>query len=504
MSEPFSTNERGLTATYVLLLLPLLLSLAAVATDFSEWSAYKSSLRQAADSIAADAVRALPDYQRANDLSVQLAQRSFGAEVAVASLLRGPEFELTLRSNYQPKLLNLLTLLLPGVPDHIQITAKSAAQLQPLDMVLVIADGRTLRPGLRQPTPGTWAFDDAWGSSSDWPASDYFACSEPPLLSGENVIGPWSQLWSGQASRRWLTQSCFNPAFSAVKKAALNVIQSLRGHAGHRLGLVFSPGSHSGRGVSVARHLRGALASETGELLPGRPGGFFGMQRAEALWNADVDPISLSSNALCHHLSDQVLSNPYVFSLDDSKSCVSAFERNTCGERYSPTLSLSSCYAEEDLRLEESVYWQAAKLTESFAFNSALEAAAQEILHQPSLDYAHAERLVRGNAANYPRRNILVVTDYLPLAELSSARTAELLGILEANKIELDVVLFAHPYLSASSRQQLLASRQELERVRTGVSQLQASVTLVSTPADLQRVVGSVISTGNSQILLRR
>lgn len=113
----------------------------------------------------------------------------------------------------------------------------SVVRSTPIDAIIAVDSSRYLAPDVR--------FGTAWGGAQEWPAASFFE-NELALSFEGDTIDP-----------HLLTQQCFNPAFSAIKRAAIFAYDYLSSFSLNAVGLGFFPGS--GVSVDLARPVSPAL-----------------------------------------------------------------------------------------------------------------------------------------------------------------------------------------------------------------------------------------------------
>ena len=273
-------SDRGSMSLFIaVIVLPLIFFLFSLSVDLETYYRETQRAQKAADSAALYASRFLPFTAQATQAARSYLS-SFGSVVSDAQIQVSSDFlSISINSTIEPNFPQLL-----GIHLKIPLTAYSKARTTPLDVFLAMDTASYLAPAL---TAGP-----AWGDSS-WPSAQFFTTLAPEL-NGSLVD---SQL---------ATQQCFNPAFSALKQAAITSYDYLAGFRLNEVGLGFFPGSVNE--LDVVR-----------EILPGG-------QR----------PSNFSTNA---GEADFV---PYTTLVNSDAYCAAASEQETATDRYRlPSFSVS-------------------------------------------------------------------------------------------------------------------------------------------------------------------
>lgn len=484
-SPRYCLTERGHIAVYGLLLLPVVMTMLTLIVDLSGYYTLRNRIQQEADSIALLSVRSLPDISVAQ-MKAQLAfsrlsslgidgELSTGAAVNSGQL----SVSITLQAAYRPTFDYFIKVLAPSsrLENGIEIRHQATAQVTPIDALLIVADGFTLRPGiLPGASPSQTTYEAPWGTVSEWPASGYFNCvSGPTVLSPTAAPLLWWEHWQEEAFRRWLTQSCFNPSFSALKFAAISLVDSLSSQRANRVGVVFTPGSENSIDPSVIRHVYGEHVSSTGTTLPHQIGGFFHLTspRAEADWLSGLyrDEELFAGDELCVLLSDSQTAFSSRYQLPQAPTlwrfarplapCGPTVAISPCGRRHAPFHLLNQCYLENNLTLREALYWRAARRpTASFSARpdiiAAIERGISELIHSGAPSFAQQTKYEvqeRGQIAYASERQILALSDVIDVPSVS--RLTSLLSSLSEFGIRLTIVGYEHPGLSTEELQDL-------------------------------------------------
>ena len=515
--QEFLYSERGSTALYLVLLLPLLLALAALGVDVSGWNALRTDLQREAERLALEAARRLPNETAVSDF-LTAEQSVLGESLLIERFSpdgsRGAAVGVRVSARLKPGFASLMQSFLPSPQSSVFAVRKEAiAQLVPTDAVVIMADSSTLRPRLMFGGDGAIAgFESPWGDESIWPASSYLACVLAPQVSP--ALGwKWWELWNDVGFKRWMTESCYNPVLSNIKAATLEVVERIVAHRQNRLALLFTPGSSNRSSAVVSRHLTQSFSS-------GEQGGFVRAGLPSAKW-ADYSEFErfLGDNA-CVLLSESTTAEDGVYSfdvgtrqheVDGGEDCSSATKDFVCGLRHNPQASVNSCFLMENLTVYGSIYWHAARLglageTLYPNIEEALTVAWSEIKTPES---SESERVLgreeRGEFADSQHRRVILITDFLPEL-IPDSRLEEILQSYALNHIELLIFAVKHQGLRAVELGQFeehlqswqLRANRTTERER-GVYRL----FIADSPEDLRAQVSRVLAALGQRVILR-
>ncbi len=444
LGRPRKRFETGGAALYVLVLLPFIVTVSAMAVDLAGWSALRDEAQALADSVSAQAAQFLPDQNRALSHVIEsIAERPRFtlSDYQVSSSI----VDLTITANYN---VFFDQFIASRVGEQVfRVIGHSTSQLVPSDYVIVLGDGRTLRPNNTQ-LP--------WGSDADWPASGYWNCAgyAPPVSINPN--------WSDVERARWSTQSCFNPVLSNLKLAAMTLIDVLAGSEQNRIGVMFTPGDTSGRGYAFLRHVRGELRIGENVYFENQVGGFVNANdvESEASWIGYREVDSLLGDEACvlfsdpnvdfrYPLPDSSATPFYGLQHAASETCQDPLSSYRCGDfdaPHWPYEKIEACYLTESLKLREAIYWHAALApTADFAalpnIPATLSAAATELVNIGDTFLA-SEVEKRGNIAVKTPKKIVLITDVLPT--MTDEEIDGFIEILRATGIQLLIVRFKH------------------------------------------------------------
>jgi len=424
----------------VLAIVPIALSITVLAVDVSGFQSLRERAQKEADRIALQAVKALPDQELALEIirrnadsleDLEIARGDSGEEIIV---LDAESVSLALAGSQEA----LFDTFLPQA-QLFAVREFSTAARVPQDLVVVFADGHTLRPPARA----------AWGNDLDWPASKYFNfVSNPrpqgvplPPDTGEGVYWPsWWNDWNSDTYRRWATQSCFNPVYSSLKLAAIGLLDRLSAFSNTRVGLVFTPGDDAQIGYAVSRRV--SLTASRG---------------AEARWFRSMELETFFGDETCllfshpdtsaedrYQLPARSLRSPSTRSAE--ATCPSIFRSNGWGAVWYPNGHLEDCFSSDSLSLREALYYRASRSTELSKDGSHILAALEQAMIQLGAGPSAEEQAARGSLAISPQRRILLFTDILPQRDVPGL--AEVVNQIEALNAELIIVSFHHSGLS--------------------------------------------------------
>ncbi len=434
-SSPDSASGQ-ITPFYLFAMVPVAFGLLILAVDVSRWNSLRDFAQREADRMAFQAAQLLPaDTSEAEAFlrQFQPADSPFSVQVDPLELSGNDRVAVTLGADYVPVFSSLLSALMGSRTEARQfhVERRGIVQIVPTDIMLVVADGQSLRPAVGAPS---------WGDSPSWPAAEWWSCSpQPPPATGDE---------------RWATQSCFNPVLSRLKLATIGMVDTFAAVKSNRLGLVFTPGNTTGLNYQFSRFISGS------------PGGFSDRHVAtpESEWLNYAEEGNLG-NELCVVMSAgpwssryalASVSSPYGFQYAESSS-QEVLDFPQCDLTSTPYGRLNPDYRANTLRLREMIYWNAAKRGFDADVTTAVEQAIVALL--PQGDEA-AARQVRGELAIKPRRLLIVVADSLP--EPQGARWQRISESLQQAQIELVLVPFEHTVYGGMSSGDLAALRQRV------------------------------------------
>lgn len=465
--------ERGNASLYVMLIVPFAVMLSAATVDISRWNGARSSLQLEADRLALIAASMLPARNGVETYLQHNLDSSVGEDRSMVSV-SWPDFDsssvtVTISAELSPGLIGT-------VLGKQRLTRSATAALVPVDYAVVIADGATLRPGITLNGAAT-TIAPSWGDINQWPSSGYFHCVLPP----SPAVGPydwsWWNSWAEQSFQRWLTQGCYNPIWSAVKAAAISLIDNAASDSRSRISLYFTPGNSQFERFHRVRSIFG-FQDDT-EIYSGQRGGFLRdtQSSAQAEFSDYVELEQLSSDELCllmadplsavndrYEISDNIFPNPA------SQSCSGGALESFCGSRHVPYGRVDSCYKTNQWTLRESIYYRQARLrTPEFDaepdIESSIVAAFSELIDERSVSALSRAQTFRGNLFSTARRRIIVLTDRLPRIGQGAAELRERLREISRLGVEVQLVAVAHEYLTAEERIALTNSVDQLSEL---------------------------------------
>jgi len=431
------TNERGNITLYALVIIPFVTTLSMLAVDVSAWNALRDQAQRDVDRIAFQAAQVLPNEDAAISFINQSVDQMGIYSLAAADVSPfGVQIEI--ESSYTPSFAYFLNFFTGSEETKtFSVARQSVVQVVPTDYVVIMADGRTLRPALAEAP---------WGNEISWPASNYWDCTlqnPPPHPDG--------------AGARWATQSCFNPILTPLKFATISLTDSLAASRIDRVGLVFSPGRSGGIGAVIARNVRGESEIEGETYFEGHIGGFAydDDQTVEANWfiNHELGPDEdyQLGNDVCvlqeffdngrYTLPETLGYFGFHYGQSD---CQEPLESPQCDDPDpDPYTRLSQCYLDNTLKLRQMIYWNMAQLDVDPSIVTALQVGIADLVAnvQPVLDSIEQPR--RRNLAYNSLRKIFLLTDYLPGTGEPGFSTV--IETLQAQNIELVVGVFRHP-----------------------------------------------------------
>jgi hypothetical protein len=464
-------DSPGNAALFVLLLVPVLLLCGVFAVDLSRYRSFASSLERDANATALQAAFQLPDAERARTVLERFRPNTSRAErESDSERINGrvvdyrinedlSSVSLTLQARFETGIGRYLAAL--NVPGF-SVTKTVSAGLQPVDAVLIVADGSTLRPGLEPGgAKGTYRLHQVFRSKDDsntrfidWPEAEYLHhCKQPSPK--------YKSRFSGTKFEQWATQACFNPVYSPLKIAAISLVDALSAYGANRLSVFFTPGS--GRGVTIVRPLLGPSAAvKSGS-------GYFerAIASAEALWTSPRESNAIITDEDCVLFSDEAASGPGPLPNFFLGAAPPPFLRKPelrlrpilfpqCGENFENRrpVELDRRFLDSSLLLREALYWHAAQAPDTRSsppgqqlpqILAAVKRAVPELRNATS---GGSSLLDRGRRA--ARREIIVLTDVLdPVPDEERQLLAAALAETEA---KLTIVLWEHSQVPPSVR----------------------------------------------------
>jgi hypothetical protein len=462
MSKHPSQGEQGQIALYALVSLPLALSLCVAAIDVTGALAARDELQREADRLALAAAQLLPDVGTASTFIDQSAARLRG--VAHEREVTDSQITVTLTSRYDSMFDTFL-----GGRIGFKIKKISAAQVTPSDTVILLNDGSTLRPPLGTP----------WGDSALWPETGYFRCVTAPSEATSTVpdSSPSPLRYSDPEFRRSATQSCFNPVFSPLKYAAIELAESLGAISLNRIGVIVTPGNNPLSAGTVLRHIRGEATLDGATFFPGQVGGFASTSTVgpEAIWNPTlfVEPEALLGDEACalFSLYDDFGSARYQLPQPALPYGLKHARRNLlhpvaispCGSPHFPFGRLSHEFLSLNVLLRQAIYWHSARAPEAGVpilpdVVATVRIALAELLVAGDERYVRNEVATRGQVAYQPQLRIVFLTDSLPTSSADFVTLINQIRDLRAKRFDLSLALVVFdPFGAIPSRDPLQA-----------------------------------------------
>ncbi len=436
-----SDQDRGSLPLYMAILLPIVCCMAILAVDVSAFQALRERAQKESDRIALQAAQALPDTVLAEQLLRSSVSRL--KDLSISKNNQGVENIIVTSSG--------ITFGLEGKVDAFfdvflsasgsgqtvfRVEEQASVQLVPEDNILIISDSANLRP-----LPAQY-----WGEEAQWPESKYFNFVHAPenIDLGETVSdnpAHWNDWWQHWPEyKRWATQTCYNPAFSPLKFAAVSLSDILSSYGVNRLGAIFTPGDNATRGFSTIRDLRF----------------FAGDPQAQAAWASYFERQSYVSDEACVYFADASLSAEERYGLPPApafvflgnQSCQERINYSGWGDLYYPAGRLAPCFRDQSLSLREAIYFRAARDKTHSPRGENIIAAINEAflqLVQADQDQLNTLASARGNISAQSYRKIILLSEQIPDPQLESFSQA--LARLSANNIQLILIPFAHEHL---------------------------------------------------------
>lgn len=443
MNRSTVDSQVGSIAFQSLCGLPLFILLAGLAIDSARWCALRLHLEAEADRRAITAARLHPNERDLERFFTLSSEQDAGLGITARYSVEPDTGEIT--ATLEASFISELLRPFSTSGGRVTLTRTAVASRQPLDLVLVLPDGPALRP-----RSADGARDAAWGDPSTWPAAPYFICAVQPRFVRESFA--WTGFWHTDELRRWLTQGCYNPVLSAIKRAALVLVSALRLDPTARIAVIFTPGppGHSAQRIRALRD--GAI-----------PGGFlYGSTASESVWEPHVTAdLSLGDETCARFAGDSRSRYGHAGSSTASR-CTALTMADGCGRPYATSGVLGRCHVDR-LSLDDAIWWHMARADDEAAADvlSALRLAFDTIRDADADTGDEEVHRIRRNLALSPRREIVLVTDSLPAAELHP----ELDALLRSGPSEhfLTFVVLSHRGLRSSERAALLGAADALE-----------------------------------------
>lgn len=204
--------------------LPLLAFLISLALDITVYFADQRKTQIVLDEAALYSYHFLPYPAEARSAAENYLKRFGGIAEGLVIDVGRDAIALTVRRNNSFTFAQLFSALLGhDIKLNLPLAVQSIVRGRPVDAFIAVDTSRYLSPDVH--------FGTAWGEIGTWPAATFFEKFHPISFDGE-LLQP-----------RLLTQQCFNPAISAVKRAAIYAYDYLTSFGLNGVGLGFYPGS---------------------------------------------------------------------------------------------------------------------------------------------------------------------------------------------------------------------------------------------------------------------
>lgn len=445
-NQPISNShsQGGNAAFFMVIAIPVVLSLTVIGIDFTAYQTFRAVSQQEIDRIALQAAQVLPQIDLAQGIvrrelarlpDLSLARSERGDEILTTT---GGRLKFAVQGEHTPSFASFIPTEDPIAFRFVQSTGAAAV---PLDLVIVLPDGNSLRPAARE----------FWGQPNTWKASKYFNLVTNPRVDdnshlAEPIYWPqWDQRWSDYS--RWATQHCFNPVLSNIKLTAVAISDILGAPLQNRVSLIYTPGDNTPEGFQVARPL----------LFPK-------VERTQEIRRLDYfEGESFTGDELCSYIASSNISNEQIYTLPEAppgfgipsmlSTCDELSQVGIWGNIHFPKNRVPpSCFG-ASLSVRNAIYYRSARrdAPSEGAVLRALGAAHNQFI-SASTELATARR---GNLKVAPRRQILLVTDRLP------GVSPTFIDQIEGYKIRLTIVAMQHPWLPETAAASLENRLQE-------------------------------------------
>ena len=452
--------EKGAMMLFVAaVILPLLFLFFAFTLDIEKYFRDKARAQHAIDEAGLYAFRLLPDVERARQ-GAQLYLNVNASAIAPYTKIQAAAEGLSLSVEAGSRV-SFASFFggREGSADVLNLPVQVYSRVQgaPLDAFVAMDASAYLAPELGQST--------AWGEAGTWPSATLFAGSSPHV----RIVDARQRTIDG----RLLTQQCFNPVYSVLKRVTIALYETLAASAQNAVGIGFFPGG--GMGVDIAR-----------EILPRAAGS------AEAVWVAgaqtDAGVVSDYCLAAAHYESAQP--QYWVPAFDPSRPAHGWRSEPAPAEAVLPGAWLyNPDYAA--LRVREVVWAQAVRPPQ---WQCETEAVLEVVAHRLGAARALAARgALRGSslglgviiAGDVPRKGARRFPD-VEVSEALRAKAAQLATLLSQAQTRLGIrqriyyaLLSDHPGLSARIGR---AEIEELSAFFRSISSEKLEVKLIVAP----------------------
>ncbi len=456
------SEENGNVAFYVLFVLPVAIALLMIIVDISSWQSLREEAQSEADRISLQIAGHLPFASAARSAFAQSASEFNARAASKGSSLRvleedpdafaGGAFvgESRVRVVITGAHASMIDFFLRAFTNQemvLQVRQESEARLVPLDSVLILSDGISLRPSV-PPNLADFSSGDigyaSFGGEFDWAPSEYFTLAPPPLIKPSPEPAPpfgWTDWWKpAQFSlpefRRWVTQTCYNPANMPLKLSGIMIADTIQASPLNRIAVMGTPGDQPG--VAPYSFIKGISAND----LP--------------FWsNYFESPSGICDEACVYysHFSSRY-ALPESFS-EHSRECDELFSTNPLtdpnGHYPNPFQSkLSDCFLQRNISLREALYYRAVRGNShepDFSNISRTARAGASLLIEEEKLSVETSAVSRGNLAGSASRIVFLLVDALP--DIAETEMQEVLEILEHDeRLRMYVLAYVHPGLT--------------------------------------------------------
>jgi hypothetical protein len=463
-NERVHPTQDGTIVFYVLFVLPIAMALLIIVVDISAWQSLREEAQSEADRIALQVAQHLPYKDEVvvslRELSAKyntlaasrgssLRVRTSGFDDQVSSFQVRVALE-GVRTSFLDSFLRFFT----GESAVFFVLQESQVRLTPVDAVLIFSDALSMRPGIPTGVPEILQGEATWGDSFDWPSSEYFDFVPLPQLrpspEPEAPVG-WPQWWhsdqfNSNEYKRWATQLCYNPVFSALKFASLMITDTISASPLNRIGVLASPGDQSGGvGFSSIKKLT--------------------FQEAIPVWSNYFEPSVGNCDEACVMYaanSSWYRIPPSFTGIQTQTNCDVIIDSSPFGDPlgHYPNpfrTKLSSCFLQGGASLREVLYYHSVRHNrhEVDALNiaRALRTGISSLIEEEKIT-GEEFRSLRGNLAGVSSRLVFLISDALPPA--SHFEVSDLLSLVEDDpRLKLYVLGYNHQGLTGDERKVL-------------------------------------------------
>ncbi len=237
------SQKGSLTMFIAFVILPILFFLFTLSLDLSMYYTSAQRAQKVVDDAVLYAHRFLPSQtsaEQAANLYIQQNTPNFDLQKSSATVTAGNDF---IEVNFQNSITLTFASLL-GIGDGnlaLPYSVTALARSTPLDIFMAIDTSSYLAPN------PLGSADKAWGESNYWPEAYYFEHERKVFRVEEGSTSSNGQVLAA----RLATQQCFNPVFSELKRAAIQIYDYLGNFDLNYIGLGFYP--FTGADLDIAR-----------------------------------------------------------------------------------------------------------------------------------------------------------------------------------------------------------------------------------------------------------